>query len=197
MGLKFITAYRDFENSFDAIQTVALAAESDVGHDDPRAVHAGNPAQRHGFRQARLDHRRVLLRCHGHELRLRHALSVPSCRCRTPTIVQETKNWAVFVHGIYHWTDKLSTTVGVRYTDDKKDVTIFRRNFNGTVSIDHVPLSFGSVRTSPKVGIDYKWTDTLMTYALYSVGFRGGGFGPCPVERAPALLVPARGSRQL
>jgi len=94
--------------------------------------------------------------------------------------VQDTKNWAVFAHGIYHWTDKLSTTVGVRYTDDKKDVTIYRRNFDGTVPIDNAPLSFGSTRTSPKVGIDYKWSDELMTYALYSVGFRGGGFGPRP-----------------
>jgi len=94
--------------------------------------------------------------------------------------VQDTKNWAAFVHGIYHWTDKLSTTVGVRYTDDKKDVTVYRHNFDGTVPIDNAPLSFGSTRTSPKVGIDYKWSETLMTYALYSVGFRGGGFGPRP-----------------
>jgi iron complex outermembrane receptor protein len=93
---------------------------------------------------------------------------------------QDTRNWAAFVHGIYHWTEKLSTTVGVRYTDDKKDVTIYRRNFDGTIPIDDATLSFGSTRTSPKVGIDYKWTDTLMTYALYSVGFRGGGFGPRP-----------------
>ncbi len=50
----------------------------------------------------------------------------------------------------------------------------------GRSPINNATLSFGSTRTSPKVGIDYKWTDTLMTYALYSVGFRGGGFGPRP-----------------
>ena len=94
--------------------------------------------------------------------------------------VQDTKNWAVFAHFIYHWTDKLSTTAGARYTDDKKDVTIFRRNFDGTTPINSVPLSFGSTRTSPKLGVDYKWTDTFMTYASYSTGFRGGGFGPRP-----------------
>jgi iron complex outermembrane recepter protein len=94
--------------------------------------------------------------------------------------VQDTKDWAVFAHFIYHWTDKLSTTAGVRYTDDEKSVTIFRGNFDGTIAINNVPLSFGSTRTSPKVGIDYKWTDTFMTYASFSTGFRGGGFGPRP-----------------
>jgi len=94
--------------------------------------------------------------------------------------VQDTKNWAVFAHGIYHWTDKLSTTLGVRYTDDKKSVIVYRQNFDGTVPIPNVSLSFGSTQTSPKVGVDYKWTDNLMTYALYSTGFRGGGFGPRP-----------------
>ena len=94
--------------------------------------------------------------------------------------VLDTTNWAVFAHGIYHWTDKLSTTLGLRYTDDKKDVTIYRRNFDGTTPINNVPLSFGSTRNSPKVGIDYRWTEDLMTYAMFSTGFRGGGFGPRP-----------------
>jgi iron complex outermembrane receptor protein len=94
--------------------------------------------------------------------------------------VQNTKNWAVFAHGIYHWTEKLSTTLGVRYTDDQKDVTIYRANFDGSISIPNAPLSFGSTKLSPKAGIDYKWTQNLMTYAMYSTGFRGGGFGPRP-----------------
>jgi iron complex outermembrane receptor protein len=94
--------------------------------------------------------------------------------------VQYVDSWATFAHVVYHWTDKLSTTVGLRYTDDRKDVTIFRRNFNGTVSIPGTNIALAATRTSPKLGIDYQWTDELMTYALFSTGFRGGGFGPRP-----------------
>jgi len=94
--------------------------------------------------------------------------------------VQYTDSWATFAHVVYHWTDKLSTTAGLRYTDDRKDVTIFRRNFNGTVPIPGTNISLAATRTSPKLGIDYQWTDELMTYALFSTGFRGGGFGPRP-----------------
>jgi iron complex outermembrane receptor protein len=68
----------------------------------------------------------------------------------------------------------------VRYTNDKKSVTVYRRNFDGTVPINNALLSFGATRTSPKVGVDYKWTPDLMSYVTYSTGFRGGGFGPRP-----------------
>lgn len=94
--------------------------------------------------------------------------------------VQYTESWAAFAHFVYHWTDKLSTTLGVRYTDDRKDVTIFRRNFNGATPIPGTTIEIAATRTSPKFGIDYQWTDDLMTYALFSTGFRGGGFGPRP-----------------
>lgn len=105
-----------------------------------------------------------------------------------PLIVQQqdhrdvlyTESWAAFTHFVYHWTDQLSTTAGVRYTNDSKDVTLFRRNFNGTTPIPGTAVSVEATRTSPKFGIDYQWTDDFMTYALFSTGFRGGGFGPRP-----------------
>lgn len=94
--------------------------------------------------------------------------------------VQDNTSWALFVHGIYRWTDKLSTTAGLRYTDDQKDVTILRQNFNGTVAIPGTAIAVEAQKWSPKIGLDYQWTDELLTYALYSTGFRGGGFGPRP-----------------
>ncbi|WP_374591193.1 TonB-dependent receptor [Novosphingobium sp.] len=35
---------------------------------------------------------------------------------------QHGKNWALFTHNIFHITDKLDLTLGVRYTNDKKDL---------------------------------------------------------------------------
>jgi iron complex outermembrane receptor protein len=180
MGLKLITGYRDFDNSFgrdsDGSPLPVNPTWDTTTHDQ-----FTQEIQLSGVAFDKLDWTTGAFYYDATDTNSGFVTLYPYIvQMQDTNDVQETKNWAVFVHGIYHWTDKLSTTVGVRYTDDKKDVTIYRRNFNGTVPIDNAPLSFGSVRTSPKVGIDYKWTDTLMTYALYSVGFRGGGFGPRP-----------------
>jgi len=112
---------------------------------------------------------------------------------------QDADNWAVFVHGVFSLTDRLSLTAGVRYTDDKKVAKISRHNFDGT---DRLPVpgfttqtSPGTVivdetKTSPTLGIDYQMNDNVMLFALYSTGFRGGGFSPRPsngLQLAPFL----------
>jgi iron complex outermembrane recepter protein len=112
---------------------------------------------------------------------------------------QDADNWAVFVHGVFSLTDQLSLTAGVRYTDDQKVAHISRHNFNGT---DRLPVpgfttqtSPGTVivdedKVSPTLGIDYQMNDNVMLFALYSTGFRGGGFSPRPsngLQLAPFL----------
>ena len=112
---------------------------------------------------------------------------------------QDADNWAVFVHGVFSLTDRLSLTAGVRYTDDKKVAKISRHNFDGT---DRLPVpgfttqtSPGTVivdedKVSPTLGIDYQMNDNVMLFALYSTGFRGGGFSPRPsngLQLAPFL----------
>jgi iron complex outermembrane recepter protein len=97
--------------------------------------------------------------------------------------VQTIESWAVFVHGTYAITDVLSITAGVRYTDDKKDVNIFRQNFfTGDVVIPNTGVSVEAQETSPKVGLSWQLNDDLMTYVQWSTGFRGGGFGPRPAN---------------
>lgn len=43
---------------------------------------------------------------------------------------QNGKNWALFTHNIFHITDKLDLTLGVRYTNDKKDMNATFANNN-------------------------------------------------------------------
>jgi iron complex outermembrane receptor protein len=95
---------------------------------------------------------------------------------------QTTKNYAGFVHGVYHFTDKLSGTVGVRYTSDKKHAVIFRQDFAGLVTIPHTPVDVSASKVSPKVSVDYQFTPDVLGYLEYSTGFRGGGFGPRPSD---------------
>ncbi len=180
IGLKFISAYRDFNNSFGR-DSDGSPLPVNPTWDTTTHKQATQEVQLSGTAFDKLDWTTGAFYYDATDTNSGFVTLYPYLvQMQDTHDVQDTKNWAVFVHGIYHWTDKLSTTVGVRYTDDKKDVTIFRQNFNGAVPINNSPLSFGSTRTSPKVGVDYKWTDSLMTYALYSVGFRGGGFGPRP-----------------
>ncbi|WP_160737268.1 TonB-dependent receptor [Altericroceibacterium endophyticum] len=102
------------------------------------------------------------------------------------------ENKSAFVHAIVHPTDRLSVTAGVRYSDEAKTYRFDRTNQpSGT------PFFAGGAFTAPeatfdrfdyKLGIDYQWTDDLMTYAQYSTGFKGGGINPRPFT--PASAVP-------
>ena len=102
---------------------------------------------------------------------------------------QTVKSWAAFFHGQYYVTDALSLTAGARYTNDRKDIGIWRYNFlTGTTAIDNAELEISAERVTPMASINYQWNPNLMTYALYSRGFRGGGYSPRP---ANALQVAA------
>jgi len=95
---------------------------------------------------------------------------------------QTTKDYAGFLHGVYHFTDKLSTEVGVRYTSDTKHAVIFRQEFAGPITIPHTPVDIYAAKVSPKVGVNYQFLPDVMGYIEYSTGFRGGGFGPRPSD---------------
>ncbi|MFC7051010.1 TonB-dependent receptor [Emcibacter nanhaiensis] len=102
---------------------------------------------------------------------------------------QKVKSWALFFHGIYQVTEDFSVTGGARYTHDSKDIAIDRYNFlTGTYAIDNAQLSIGAERVTPMLSLNYQVTPDVMTYALYSRGFRGGGYSPRP---ANALQVAA------
>jgi iron complex outermembrane receptor protein len=95
--------------------------------------------------------------------------------------VQTNESWAVFVHGTYEFTDVFSITAGLRYTDDQKDVNVYRQDFvTGTVTIPNTPVNVEAQKTSPKLGLNWQLSDTLLTYVQWATGFRGGGFGPRP-----------------
>jgi iron complex outermembrane recepter protein len=95
--------------------------------------------------------------------------------------VQTIESQAVFFHATYDINDVLSLTAGVRYTDDQKDVNVFRQDFRtGAVIIPNTRVSVDAQETSPKIGLDWKLRDNLMVYGQWATGFRGGGFGPRP-----------------
>ena len=95
---------------------------------------------------------------------------------------QTTKDYAFFAHGIFHVTDKLSLTAGIRYTDDTKNAVVSVTNRYTSVGDFSEPVNVHATRWKPMAELSYQATPDLMGYALYSTGFRGGGFSPRPSD---------------
>ena len=100
---------------------------------------------------------------------------------------QTTHDYALFAHGVYHLTDQLTFTAGVRYTNDKKDARIVRTNRYTTVGDFTSTVNVKATRWNPMAELSYQVTPDLMTYALYSTGFRGGGYSPRPSDAVQAV----------
>jgi iron complex outermembrane receptor protein len=99
-----------------------------------------------------------------------------------------SKSKSGFAHGVYRLTDQLSLIAGVRYTKENKDYTFSRLNpyvptqpsYNAVGPLNGTKGSYSGNHTDYRAGVEYQWTDSLMTYAQWSTGFRGGGVNPRP-----------------
>jgi iron complex outermembrane receptor protein len=98
-----------------------------------------------------------------------------------------SKSKSGFVHGVYRLTDPLSLIAGVRYTKEDKTYTFQRLNpygtgpsYNPVGALDGSSKTYSGSRVDYRAGVEYQWTDSLMTYAQWSTGFRGGGVNPRP-----------------
>jgi iron complex outermembrane receptor protein len=102
-----------------------------------------------------------------------------------------TRSAAGFAHLTYHVNDKLRITGGVRYTNERKDFLPDQHVLfydytqalfggagftDGQLILPHVQSTRTFNNVSAMGGIDYQWTDRLMTYVSFSQGFKSGGF---------------------
>jgi iron complex outermembrane receptor protein len=126
-------------------------------------------------------------------------------------IKQETtdESWAAFGEGTFDITDKLSATLGLRYTDETKT------NYNERTSVSaggdwheggyeigeggyncsacQLP-TYGETsidKTSGRANLSYTWNDDVMTYVSVANGFKSGGLENSvvnPGDKVPTLL---------
>ena len=114
---------------------------------------------------------------------------------------QETTSYAAFFSTTWHWTERLRLNVAARYTYEEKDLDVFtlKRASQTPIALpgptdasqcgNVVPAGAGSRfgcdedwdEFSPKVGMDYDFSDNVMGYALISRGFRSGVFNGRPI----------------
>jgi iron complex outermembrane receptor protein len=98
------------------------------------------------------------------------------------TVAQTTESKAAFFEGDYKLTDALTVTLGGRYTKDDKtsgviDPIMPELADKGSLAD---PFEKSWSEFTPKVGLRYRFNDDLMAFALYSKGFRAGGFNGRP-----------------
>jgi iron complex outermembrane receptor protein len=114
-----------------------------------------------------------------------------------------SESYAVYAQGSYNLTDKLSMTLGARYTEEEKTAnvnnglayeTVYPESdwVSGYVRSD---IEFPEVlkdsedwsRFTPRVGIEYQYTTDMMLFASYSQGFKSGTFNPRASGSEPAV----------
>ena len=117
-------------------------------------------------------------------------------------VTQTNKSWAIYGEGDYDLTDKLTLTLGARYTKDKKSsivndlpVKIYGSlveanpvaTFPGNIVMAN-PVEESWKKFTPRVSLRYEFSNDAMVYGLWSRGYRGGGFNGRPATLSAATI---------
>jgi iron complex outermembrane receptor protein len=101
----------------------------------------------------------------------------------------KSTNKSVFLHDVWRATDALSLITGARYTKEDKSYTFSRLDpyalggvpsYNPVGALNNTTGTYAGSHVDYRVGVEYQWTQSVMTYAEWSTGFRGGGVNPRP-----------------
>lgn len=99
---------------------------------------------------------------------------------------------AVFGTVIARPMDGLTLTGGLRYTEESKDYTFVRKNYDGTRSIflgalDGVKATYAGDKVDWRISADYRFSPEVLAYVTVGTGFKGGGVTARPFDAAQAL----------
>ncbi len=104
----------------------------------------------------------------------------------------ENTSFAGFLEGTYDFNDRLSLTVGARYTVERKerqgktiplaDAPSFGRRADRRTPTLGIPINERFGKWTPRVQLEYQATDAIFAYASYSRGFKSGGFNRTTVS---------------
>jgi iron complex outermembrane receptor protein len=98
------------------------------------------------------------------------------------TVQQKTDSYAGFFEGDYRFGNHWTLNVGGRYTHDRKTSGLIDPSMPELAtkgSLDN-PFEASWSQFTPKASLKYQFTQDVMAYALYSKGFRAGGFDGRP-----------------
>lgn len=102
-----------------------------------------------------------------------------------------TKTWAAFADFTYDITDQFHLSLGGRYTSDRRNAVVIRKNLIGGASpelggagvqLGALTSNFNGEKTfkefTPRASISFEPNPNHTIYASWSKGFKGGGFDP-------------------
>jgi iron complex outermembrane receptor protein len=96
--------------------------------------------------------------------------------------IADAENYAGFGHLVFDLTDRLSVNAGVRVSNDTKDVA-----FDNSLVV--APINIDDDHTDWRVGVDFKFSDDVLTYASVATGYRPPAYNPRPFTPAQAVAV--------
>ena len=97
----------------------------------------------------------------------------------------DTNNWAAFLHMTYDVSEKLSVTLGGRYSYEQKTYFIDSKfPASGKIATPPTTDTQSWSKFTPKLGLDYHVTEDVLFYASFSKGFKSGGWNPRPLQPA-------------
>lgn len=120
-------------------------------------------------------------------------------RFQQTTIDHETNSFAIFGNATYDFTEKFSTTAGLRWTHEKKELDIGLLTYQTAAGFNANPWWKASALVNPvlagaatangsrspsdtwsawtfDITPEYRVTDKILTFFRYARGFRSGGF---------------------
>jgi iron complex outermembrane receptor protein len=130
------------------------------------------------------------------------SLSLPGLT-REVSGCNNSESYAIYAQGSYNITDKFSMTLGARYTKEEKIAKVNNGVVFETVypesgwvpGYERGDVQFPEVlndkedwsRFTPRVGVEYQYSDDMMFFASYSQGFKSGTFNPRASGPEPAV----------
>lgn len=92
-----------------------------------------------------------------------------------PESVNDIESLAVYAEGSYAMTKRWELTAGARWTDDRRETTA-NTTSGGVQSVINPQASTDFQDISGRLILSFSPTQSLLTYASYSEGFKSGGF---------------------
>lgn len=88
---------------------------------------------------------------------------------------QQSESWALYADASIRLTDRLTVSLGGRYSDDQKDIV--NKTFTATlVPLTSASLTDGWSKFTPRAAIRYEVAPRTNVYASWSRGYRSGAF---------------------
>jgi len=106
--------------------------------------------------------------------------------------ILHTNSSAAFFQTTSKFTDWLSLTVGGRYQTETRELTkatVALYEFDQPI-ISYAPRSKDTSNFSPKVSIDVRPTDGILTYLSYTKGFKSGTYNIITIYTQPGYVKP-------